>query len=186
MIILDDDLIVGKGSHRVCYRHPDIDKLCIKVSHEGFSQEQDYELAYYQRLNNRKIEWDLLTRYHDVVETNIGTGYIFDLVVDSNNQPSKTLEYYLNQPNTEALVEPLLKLKVYLIQNLVITKEIKPRNIACINNNGIIERCMIVDDIGNTEFFPISNYVSSLAKSKIDRKWRRFESSLNNSGLSLK
>ena len=121
-----------------------------------------------------------------MVETNIGTGYIFDLVVDSNNQPSKTLEYYLNQPNTEALVEPLLKLKVYLIQNLVITKEIKPRNIACINNNGIIERCVIVDDIGNTEFFPISNYVSSLAKSKIDRKWRRFESSLNNSGLSLK
>lgn len=186
MIILNNDLLIGKGTHRACYRHPDTDNLCIKVSHEGFSHEQEEELAYYQRLNNKKIQWDLLTRYHGVVETTIGKGYVFDLVVDSNNQTSKTLEHYLNEPNSEALAAPLLKLKDYLIKNLVITKEIKPRNIACINNNGIIESCVIVDDIGNTEFFPISNYVSTMAKRKIARRWQRFEGSLNKQGLYLK
>ena len=111
---------------------------------------------------------------------------MFDLVIDANNQPAKTLEHYLNQPNSEALAEPLLNLKDYLLHNLVITKEIKPRNIACVNNNGTIERCVVVvDDIGNTEFFPISNYVSSSAKRKINRKWQRFEASLNELGLSL-
>lgn len=121
-----------------------------------------------------------------MVETNIGTGYVFDLVADSDNQPSKTLEYYLNQPNIELLAGPLLNLKDYLIQNLVITKEIKARNIACINNNGVIESCVIVDDIGNTEFIPFSDYFTLLAKRKINRKWRRFESSLHEFGLSLK
>lgn len=186
MIALENDLLIGKGAHMSCYRHPDLDGLCIKVSHEGFSHEQVQELAYYQRLNNKKIQWDLLTRYHGVVETNIGKGYVFDLVRDPNNQTSKTLEHYLNEPNSEALAAPLLKLKDYLIQNSVITREIKPRNIACINNNGIIERCVIVDDIGNTEFFPISNYVSTMAKRKIARKWQRFESGLNRQGLYLK
>lgn len=186
MIVLNDDIIIGKGSHRACYRHPDIDKLCIKVSHEGSLQEQDHELAYYKRLNNRNIQWDLLTRYHGMVKTNIGAGYVFDLVTDSNNQPSKTLEYYLNQPNIELLAGPLLKLRDYLIQNLVITKEIKARNIACINNNGVIESCVLVDDIGNTEFIPFSDYFNLSAKRKINRKWHRFESSLHELGLSLK
>ncbi|WP_171036139.1 MULTISPECIES: YrbL family protein [unclassified Pseudoalteromonas] len=185
MISLNDDLIVGKGAHRTCYRHPEAHNLCIKVSREGFSQEQDQELAYYKRLSNRNIQWQLLARYHGTVHTNIGTGYVFDLVIDANNQPAKTLEHYLNQPNSEALAEPLLNLKDYLLHNLVITKEIKPRNIACVNNNGTIERCVVVDDIGNTEFFPISNYVSSSAKRKINRKWQRFEASLNELGLSL-
>ena len=29
----DDTLIIGKGRHRTCYRHPEDDAKCIKVVH---------------------------------------------------------------------------------------------------------------------------------------------------------
>lgn len=183
LIILNDDLIIGKGAHRTCYRHPDKYNVCIKISHQNDSKEQAREISYYRHLDNRNIRWDLLTRYHGVVHTNIGIGYAFDLVIDPDNQPAKTLEYYLNGSVLEGISDSLLRLKDYLIQNSIITNEIKPRNIACIINNGKMESCVIVDDIGNTEFIPISSYSRLLAKSKINRKWKRFASRLNNLGI---
>lgn len=183
LIVLNDDLIIGKGLHRTCYRHPDTYNLCIKINHKKDSQEQIRELSYYEHLNNRNIPWDLLTRYHGIVHTNMGAGYAFDLVIDSDNQPSKTLEYYLNESALKGIASSLLKLKAYLMQNSIITKELWPRNIACVNNNGIIESCVIVDDIGNTEFIPISTYFRIPAKNKINRKWKRFEDRLSELGL---
>lgn len=183
MIKLNDDLVIGKGIHRTCYRHPDKSNLCVKINHKKDSQEQLRELSYYEHLNNRNIPWDLLTRFHGVVNTNKGMGYAFDLVIDPDNQPSKTLEYYLNESALKGIASSLLRLKAYLTKNSIITNELKPRNIACVNKNGITESCVIVDDIGNTEFIPISTYFRLPAKIKINRKWRRFEERLNDLGL---
>lgn len=189
LIILNDDLIVGKGAHRACYRHPHLYNRCIKISHkkhQKHAKEQLKEISYYDFLIRRNIRWDLLTRYHGVIDTNMGVGYMFDLVINPNHEPAKTLEHYLNGPLPAGTVDSLLKLKVYLMDNAIVTSELKPRNIACtINKEGGIDSCVIVDDIGNKEFIPVSNYFRFAAQYKIARKWRRFESRLNGFGISL-
>ncbi len=185
MIKLNDELIVGQGSHRTCYRHPKKHNLCVKVNHRNNQKDQVREVSYYQHLTKRGISWDYLTRYYGTISTNIGLGYIFDLVVDSNLQPSKTLEYYLERQIPEGTIKSLLRLKAYLLQFAIVTTELKPRNIVCIKKDKLIESCVIVDDIGNTEFIPVSSYFLFLARSKINRKWHRFESSLNERGLFL-
>lgn len=39
---------------------------------------------------------------------------------------------------------------------------------------------VLIDNIYNSEFIPVSNYCRFFAKRKIDRKWQRFEDSLLN------
>jgi len=184
LITLNDELIVGQGFHRTCFRHPEKHDLCVKISHSENQKAQTRELSYYQLLVDRGIRWDCLSRYHGTANTNIGIGHVFDLIIDSNNQPSKTLEYYLKGEVPEGITASLLTLKNYLLKHSIITTELKPRNIVCRNKDGVIKDCVIIDDIGNTEFFPVSNYSPLLATLKINRKWRRFETKLIDLGLS--
>ena len=78
----------------------------------------------------------------------------------------------------ESVIERTKKSVVILSMNPNVDPETDPKQTGLCSG-------VVVDDIGNTEFFPISNYVSSSAKRKINRKWQRFEASLNELGLSL-
>ena len=169
----------------MCYKHPSNSNLCIKICFSENSKAQLRELNYYNHLLNRNIKWDLLTRFHGVVQTNMGAGYVFDLVTDDNYQPSKTLEYYLKESVPNGTVKALLRLKHYLLQHSIVTTSLRPNNIVCKTNNSMTEKAIIVDDIGNTEFIPISSYSPHFAKRKIGRKWRRFERLLNHQGLDI-
>ena len=39
-------------------------------------------------------------------------------------------------------------------------------------------KLVIVDNVGNSDFIPLSNYIGCLARRKILRKWRRFEADI--------
>ncbi len=175
---------MGRGFHRSCYRHPEDSRLCIKVLDGDHQKEADREIAYYRQLERRGVTWEMLARYHGSIETNLGLGQVFDFITDPNGETAKTLEYYmksqelsdnLDSGDKEKLILSLQKLKCYLLDNKIITTEIKPRNIVCQRFNGQEFRAVIVDDIGNTEFVPFSSYIGFLGKAKINRKWERFE-----------
>ena len=86
-----------------------------------------------------------MTRFHGLVQTNMGAGYVFDLVTDDNNQPSKTLEYYLKESVPNGTVKALLRLKHYFLQHSIVTTTLRPNNIVCKTNNSMTEKTIIVD-----------------------------------------
>ncbi len=183
MINLDDARLVGKGRHRECYQHPEQDHLCIKIavgnSHKAIKRENDY----YRELQKRDISWRLLPQYHGDVETNLGTGSVYDLVANVDGTPAKNLKYYLSSSKTTAeywdgILSSLADLKKYLLEQGIITVDIRPRNIVCQLNQSKICKAFIVDDIGNTEFIPVSNHIRFISRLKIKRKWERFENRL--------
>jgi hypothetical protein len=180
MIYLEPSALVGKGLHRECYRHPHDNNLCIKVVVAGNDDETRREQKYYASLNKRNISWDMLPRYHGDVETNLGTGAVFDLALDHDGEVSKTLQAYLSSAEhsksvSEALLGSLNALKNYLLQHHIITMTIKPKNIACQNLGQGDYNLMIIDNIGNSDYLPLCNLNHYLAKRKIQRKWARFE-----------
>lgn len=197
MISLEESGLVGRGFHRSCYRHPEDPRLCIKVLDGDHQKEADREIAYYRQLERKGVTWEMLSRYHGSIETNLGLGQVFDLITDPNGETAKTLEYYMksqdlsdnhlldsdNSSDKQKLILSLQKLKCYLLSNKIITTEIKPRNIVCQRFGGQEFRAIIVDDIGNTEFIPFSSYINFLAKAKINRKWERFERLLKKEGF---
>jgi len=173
--------LIGKGYNRECYKHPDKNKLCIKVNLPGTpSSDNDREKKYYQHLLKRNVSWEMVPKYHGDIDTNIGLGSVYDLILDDDGSVSKTLENYLDEKNDfNNVLKPFLSLKNYLLQQRIIIMTLHPRNVLCQRKDGAITKLVICDDIGNSDFIPVCNYSHYLAKLKITRKWDKFEQLLS-------
>jgi len=55
---------------------------------------------------------------------------------------------------------------------------IKSKNILFQHLSDTNSRLVIIDNIGNSTFIPIANYIPCFAKSKIERTWQRFLKSI--------
>ena len=127
----------------------------------------------------------MIPRYYGEIETNLGKGNIFDLVMDYNDTISKTLIYYFSsddktEEHYNGLLESLCFLKDYLLQHQIITLTLNPKNIVCQKINVRNFQLFIIDNIGNSDFIPICNYSKYFAQKKKLRKWNRFEKNILN------
>lgn len=179
MLELSSTTLVGKGLHREVHVHPDDESKCVKVVVLRGEEETRREQAYYRFLQQRNIDWLSLPRFYGNEDTNMGSGAVFDLIRDDDGHVSKTLEFYLdNLASTSALVEPisqaLIKLKQDLLEQNIITMTLKPKNMVLQQQNDGM-RCLIIDNIGNSDIIPISSYVRFFGKRKIERKWEKFQ-----------
>lgn len=183
MLELSPATLVGKGLHREVHVHPDDDSKCVKVVVLRGEEETRREQAYYRFLQRRNIDWISLPQFYGNEETNIGPGAVFDLIRDDDRQVSKTLAFYLdNLSSTPELVESisqaLIKLKRDLLEQNIITMTLKPKNMVLqLRNDGV--RCLIIDNIGNSDIVPISSYVRFFGRKKIERKWGKFKGLLS-------
>jgi len=183
MITLHPKMMIGKGLHRECFTHPDSVHLCIKVVTNGNQQETEREQQYYQLLEKRDIAWDMLPKFHGNIATNMGDGAVFDLIRDPDLNTSKTLEHYLNDDQlfnefADEIFAALESLKNYLIRENIITMTIKPKNILFQKQQNGTGKIIIIDNIGNSDFFPISSYSRYFGQKKILRKWANFKNLL--------
>jgi hypothetical protein len=183
MLSLDGATLIGRGLHRECYQHPDDECLCVKVIVAGNSNENRREARYYSRLAARGISWEMLARFHGLVETSLGEGAVFDLVRDFDGAVSRPLSAYLEEPVLDPTVLPLFpralgSLRRYLLDNRVVTMTLKSKNMLLQFTGTSEGRLVLVDNVGNSDFIPLSHYLSGLGREKIRRKWRRFERDL--------
>jgi hypothetical protein len=183
MLTLEKSSLIGKGRHRECYIHPEDPGKCVKIVVFGDMKETARELAFYKLLEKRKASMAMISRYFGVAETNMGDGHVFELVRDSDGGVSKTLDYYLTScmsdtTNAAVGLDDLLSsidaLKQYMLKEKIITMTIKAKNIAYKRNKSS-EHLVLVDGIGNSDFFPVCNWIGPLAIRKIKRRWKRFE-----------
>ncbi len=183
MILLDPDKKFGKGLHRECFVHPDHDHLCIKVVTYGDNQETKREQHYYKLLQRRHISWELLPKFYGNIDTNLGSGALFDLIRDHDGNISNTLEHYLvddyfTEQRANNLISTLSELKNYLLKYAIIPMKLKPKNILYQRAQAGKGKLVIIDNIGNADFIPICNYIHFLARKKIIRRWNRFMATL--------
>lgn len=90
-----DPSVVGVGHHRMCYIDPEDNSKCIKIIYnpsKHASEEVRREVSYYKRLQKSLKDWSGIPRYYGEVETNLGTGYVFDRTVDFDGKPSQTMQ----------------------------------------------------------------------------------------------
>jgi len=183
MLKLESSALIGRGLRRECYFHPEDENKCIKIVVAGDHKETVREQAYYRLLEKRNIAWRMLAKFYGNVETNLGKGAIFELIRDYNGEVSKTLVQYLSAHketvhNDQNFSQALLELKQYLLKWKIVTISLKPQNIVYKRTNESVGFLVIIDNIGNSDFIPICNYIDWMATRKIHRKWQRFENLL--------
>ena len=183
MIELCPEGMIGKGLHRECYIHPDDPNKCIKVVVLRGEEETRREQAYYKLLQKKDISWDMLPKFYGVIPTSMGSGAVFDLIRDSNGEVGKTFEFYfesveLTAQNAEGLLNALLNLNTYLVDQNIMTMSLKPKNIIYQRQDDQRGVAVIIDNIGNSDMIPISTHCRYFGLKKIQRKWDRFLSLL--------
>lgn len=180
ILILNDTLLYGQGSHKQCYRHPDDTKLCIKLPYnEDGKQDILREIKYLQILDKRGKNYDILPKYYGTIQTNLGQGYIFELICDYDGKKSITLEDFILSPKLFAdkfdfIANMLQNLKRQLYENEIITMVLFPENIIFQKLSDTEYQIRIVNDMGSSVLIPLEYYFKYFAHTKILRRWNRF------------
>lgn len=181
MIYLSEETPLGSGRHRKCYAHPDDALRCIKIvynSAHGGDKETQRELKYYAHLSRHLKDWSGIPRYYGTVETDCGTGYVYDVIADYDGKPSITLTEFArqchNNDDTAAIRLLLEKLKRYLRDNHIVTMTLKPQNILChrVNKSEVIP--VVCDNLGEGTLIPLATWSKWFCHRKQERLWQRF------------
>lgn len=176
-LLLSPQLFVAEGTDRKCYRHPDKTEYCIKVLHPEVGPGRFWrEVKYYSRLRQRGIEFKHLSAFRGLVDTNLGKGAMFDLVLDDDGQISRSLHHYLGQHDRRFDVwvgDEIERLKQDFYDQWIAIHDLNPTNIL-VKRLGFDEfRMVVIDGVGHNHFIPLASYSPAYARKKLVRAWNR-------------
>lgn len=186
IIQLDDSLLYGQGSHKKCFLHPHNKNLCIKIAYnEGGQKDLIREINYIDVLKRRHKDYSILPKYFGKVNTNLGTGYVFEIIRVYNNGRTQTLEDFITDlnlfsQNYSLIVRLLKELKEKLYKNEIITMVLFPENILFQKTDENTYRVRIVNDMGSAVLIPLEYHFKYFAHTKILRRWKMFLEVLRN------
>lgn len=186
IIQLDDSLLYGQGSHKKCFLHPHNKNLCIKIAYnEGGQKDLIREINYIDVLKRRHKDYSILPKYFGKVNTNLGTGYVFEIIRDYNNGRTQTLEDFITDlnlfsQNYSLIVRLLKELKEKLYKNEIITMVLFPENILFQKTDENTYRVRIVNDMGSAVLIPLEYHFKYFAHTKILHRGKMFLEVLRN------
>ncbi|MGB0131906.1 PhoP regulatory network protein YrbL [Chlorobium sp.] len=183
MVDLTRARVLGKGSSRLCYVHPDDERKCVKVVYTRRKEIIEEELKYYRQYERRGVSWDMLARSYGIVHTNMGDGAVFGLARDFDGEISLTLDRYLPVMRGSAfegeLRAALEVFRAYLFRERIVLRELKPDNVVYQRISPESGRLVLIDGVGNNQFLPIANYSRIFVRHLLKKKWAKFEQLLN-------
>ena len=162
-------------------------RICASNSRtiEGGQKDLLREINYIDVLNRRHKDYSILPQYFGKVNTNLGTGYVFEIIRDYNGNKTQTLEDFITSPtlfaeNFDLIVHLLKNLKDELYKNEIITMVLFPENILFQKTDENTYRVRIVNDMGSAVLIPLEYHFKYFAHTKILRRWKMFLDVLRN------
>jgi len=152
LLIKEADFL-GKGSERLCFRHPEKKEFCIKVcrSHSNRKQ-QRHERRLFSKLDAKAKESGHLVRYFGTIPTDRGEGLLFETIVDHDGKVSKSLLHYLlHEPEKidDAMLKALKELENFVKTHRIVLKDPSPSNLLYKRLDKTKGIFVIIDGIGS-------------------------------------
>ena len=177
MIELSTAPPLGRGTERVCYEDPRDPRRVIKVDHNRPKKKRRWQslqdARYLSHLARRGVPFDHLTRYFGKVETDLGTGWVFERVTNDDGSAPESLEDLLAEGDREMPASELLELRDAMLEHGVVPCDLRLDNVLLPVTGGR-RRAVLVDGVRNSDFVPIATYSRWFARKKIARKWEKF------------
>ena len=179
MINLERNNFIGKGYHRLCYRHPEYPGKCIKVSIKKKipRRQNEIESKYMNLLNRRLVPFTHIPKCYGWVETNLGPGLVFDLIESDNKVEGTILHKAIIQkiyPRKE-LEKKLQQVFQYLMDNSIVFADVSLKNMLCVIQDAEL-KIYIIDGLGsrhiNLKFFLNMN-ILFLARRKTSKQIKK-------------
>ena len=179
MIRLDDTLLIGRGTLRACYQHPEDETLIIKVGladQDGGIEANRKEFLSYQKISQRHDKLDHISHCHGFIETDRGQGLVCDCIRDSNGEIAKTIweiVVYEDDCDIDNILEVARTLCDYLISHDLFLFDINLKNIVLRKGSDNDFRAYAIDLKGpydNKEFLQLSSRITFLGRKKLKRR----------------
>ena len=184
---LDALTFVGAGHLQRVYVHPHDRSRCIKIMRAelaGTAKEKRYrntaqrERNYYAFLARRGIAYTHLAKYHGQmrIEHNghAQLASVFDLIRNDGEEIAAPLDVEIDgKVSSGELADAMHELYLYLIRYNIVSG-LKMKNIVVQRLQNTPLKCVLIDNIGNSDFIPLANYANWFARMKMKRRWLRF------------
>ena len=168
---------IGEGQERICYRHPEDPDKIIKLQKGSSDKQTRRELELYRRLARRKsTDYSQLPRYYGKVKTNLGEGFVTDLIRDYDGGISNSLYWYFERGYPVEEFYPYLEeLKQYLLDNQVVfSEDLRRTNVLFQRLSPERAQLVVIDGLGNHSAINWFDVFRPVSDSKINRRWERF------------
>jgi hypothetical protein len=174
---------IGQGQERICYRHPLDGSRLIKIQRGDSDKQTRRELRFYRNLARRGMQdFSHIPRFHGFVDTNLGRGFVVDLIADYDGEVSKSLWWHFQRGYPVSEFEPYLdELRRYLLaRRIVFSVDMGRYNVLFQKLSGEQARLVVIDGLGNHTAINWPDEIGYFARRKIARRWKRFIDRLRN------
>jgi hypothetical protein len=186
-LILNEDLFIAKGLHRRVYRHPDHSSQCVKIDdHDLHYSPTAKEVQYYRKLRwiRPRYDYDEVARCYGWVETNLGRGATYELVLDEcTGQVAPTLQVVLEEIRSDGMNarwdlaqvrQAVISFRDGLIRNVIPVRDLHRRNL-CVQRlvSGSL-RVVAVDSVGHRDAIPLVDVWPWFGRKKVRRYLKIF------------
>ena len=179
MMFLSGENLLFTGGNKNVYQHPSDLNKCVKISIKKPDLDIQLELEFRQICLERAENSKLIPQYFGEIETNLETGYMFELIRDFDGKLSETFEAFVKRDDSIKNATRLLKdFRTRLFKEEIVTYTIFPDNLMVQRISETEQRIRIIDGIGMHVLLPIPYFSSRVAKAREKRVWRKFLDSL--------
>ena len=170
-------MLIGVGSERKCFIHPHDNRKCIKITHKfgrrtvaRCKREIKYSLKYSTLPDHSRS----IPQYFGKVDTNLGDGQVFELVLDYDGNISNKLSEYIKTNETNiSLKDKISDLYQSFLESRVLVSDFHPGNLVIQKSSVDNYQLVMIDGFGNSDFIKICDYSHFFLKKKLIRKFRR-------------
>ncbi len=172
IIEISEEHFLGKGGTKRVYRHPNDSSLCIKFPKEkkralnGILREIKYLKKYQDRLK-------FLSPYLGEVQSNLGTGYLYQLAQNEDGSPAVEIRQHLDHLDRKSLYPKVVEIYDQLVKEHAVVSDLQIGNIFVKEKSSDDYDLCLVDGFGNTNFIKICDYSKYFLLKKLHRKFKR-------------
>ena len=177
MLMIESE-IIGQGSRRDVYLHPHDKNKIVKVNNSTNHSQSNREVKYYKKLQKKCFNWDHIPKFYGTILTNKGKAMILEYILDFDDTPSKSLEFYLKKNGIKPYLEEIRVLKQYFLDEGIIFNDISPDNILLKRTDLNNFKLILIDGLGDVVFIKLLNYLKYFLNEKILKRWSKLENTL--------
>ncbi len=199
MIDLGNAIPFAQGGNRKCFIHPQDSSKCIKVIDQESYSNRLKNLPWHKKIRGKmsfndnheeanaiskiiknvdQSSWKHVANILDLLKPVWSEGLVTELI-KNEGEIAETLEDYLFKFGlTEEIKESIHVFEKWLLDNLILTKNIIPHNLV-IKNDGNELVIKIIDGLGSKAFIPLPEYFNFFAKRYVKRRIELMWSRIN-------
>ena len=177
---LSGAVLIGKGTHKKCFVHPQDATRCVKVAYNELGKRDlNREVKYLSGRYRRTHVSTILPRFYGTVQTSLGEGYVVDFLKNADGTPCLSLKMWLEtlvpNPQLDPLIQQaMLALKQKIREEQVLCLAIYPENILFQRDADGNYRPFLVNDLGNAARVPLAYWLEGVRLKSIAKRWQEF------------